>query len=73
MVEAFTHLPVGKPQLVGAQIHDATHDISVFRLEGTDLYITNGNNPPLHTRHQQLPPRNTIRGHLRRLHGQIRG
>jgi len=26
--------PQGKPQLVGAQIHDDSDDISVFRLEG---------------------------------------
>ena len=42
--EAFTALPRGKPELVGAQIHDATEDISVFRLEGNHLWITNGNN-----------------------------
>jgi hypothetical protein len=40
--EAFTHLPNDKPQLVGAQIHDANDDVTVFRLEGTKLYITNG-------------------------------
>jgi hypothetical protein len=47
VVEAFTHLPAGKSDVVGAQIHDATHDISVFRLEGPDLYITEDNNPHL--------------------------
>ncbi|MCL2552837.1 MAG: polysaccharide lyase family 7 protein [Actinomycetia bacterium] len=41
--EAFTHLPNDKPQVVGAQIHDASDDITVFRLEATDLYITDGN------------------------------
>ena len=45
VVEAFTHLPTGKSELVGAQIHDASHDITVFRLEGSDLYITNDQNP----------------------------
>ncbi len=45
VLEAFTHLPAGKSELVGAQIHDATHDITVFRLEGTNLYITNSDNP----------------------------
>ncbi|HEX4356591.1 MAG TPA: polysaccharide lyase family 7 protein [Pseudonocardia sp.] len=45
VTEAFTKLPEGKPQLVGAQIHDASDDISVFRLEGTSLYVTDGNNP----------------------------
>jgi hypothetical protein len=40
--EAFTALPQGKPNLVGAQIHDADDDVSVFRLEGTNLYITAG-------------------------------
>lgn len=40
--EAFTHLPNTKPELVGAQIHDAGDDITVFRLEGSSLYITHG-------------------------------
>jgi Alginate lyase/F5/8 type C domain len=40
--EAFTHLPADKPQVVGAQIHNASDDVTVFRLEGTDLYITKG-------------------------------
>jgi hypothetical protein len=44
-VEAFAQLPQGKPALVGAQIHDAKDDITVFRLEGSNLYITNGNDP----------------------------
>jgi len=44
VTEAFTHLPDGKPDLVGAQIHDADDDITVFRLEGGNLYITEGNN-----------------------------
>ena len=43
--EAFTRLPSGKPQVVGGQIHDASDDISVFRLEGSSLYVTEGNNP----------------------------
>ncbi|SBT43818.1 polysaccharide lyase family 7 protein [Micromonospora auratinigra] len=42
--EAFTALPATKPQLVGAQIHDTADDITVFRLEGTNLYVTNGDN-----------------------------
>lgn len=41
--EAFTHLPNDKPQVVGAQIHDDSDDISVFRLEGSSLYVTSGN------------------------------
>jgi hypothetical protein len=45
VVEAFTHLPSGKSELVGAQIHDAGDDVTVFRLEGTNLYVTSGNNP----------------------------
>ncbi|HTK64711.1 MAG TPA: polysaccharide lyase family 7 protein [Pseudonocardia sp.] len=42
LTEAFTKLPDGKPQLVGGQIHDADDDVSVFRLEGSNLYVTNG-------------------------------
>jgi Alginate lyase len=45
VTEAFTGLPQGKPHLVGAQIHDDDDDITVFRLEGTNLYVTDGDNP----------------------------
>ncbi|PFG32352.1 polysaccharide lyase family 7 protein [Sanguibacter antarcticus] len=40
--EAFNSLPDVKSHLVGAQIHDADDDVTVFRLEGTSLYITKG-------------------------------
>jgi hypothetical protein len=39
---AFTALPKGKPDVVGAQIHNATEDISLLVLRGTKLYISNG-------------------------------
>jgi len=45
VTEAFVRLPTGKAELVGAQIHDADDDISVFRLEGSKLWITDGDNP----------------------------
>ncbi|CAB61821.1 MULTISPECIES: polysaccharide lyase family 7 protein [Streptomyces] len=41
--EAFNKLPNDKPHVVGAQIHDGDDDVTVFRLEGTSLYITKGN------------------------------
>ncbi|MGI8813742.1 MAG: polysaccharide lyase family 7 protein [Pseudonocardia sp.] len=44
VTEAFARLPAVKPQVVGLQIHDALDDISTFRLEGTKLWITNGDN-----------------------------
>ncbi|MFE9366059.1 polysaccharide lyase family 7 protein [Streptomyces sp. NPDC006978] len=40
--EAFNKLPSTKPHVVGAQIHDSDDDVTVFRLEGTSLYITKG-------------------------------
>lgn len=43
--EAFVKLPAVKPHLVGAQIHGGDDDVTVFRLEGTKLYITNGDDP----------------------------
>jgi hypothetical protein len=43
--EAVTRLPAEKPHLVTAQIHDADDDVSVFRLEGTKLYLTDGDTP----------------------------
>ncbi|MGA5606383.1 polysaccharide lyase family 7 protein [Streptomyces griseoincarnatus] len=42
--EAFNKLPNDKPHVVGAQIHDGDDDVTVFRLEGTSLYITKGDN-----------------------------
>lgn len=43
---AFTHLPSGKPHVVGMQIHgdDNTDDLTVLRLEGSDLYVTKQDN-----------------------------
>jgi hypothetical protein len=41
--QAITHLPEKKPHVVAGQLHDANDDITVFRLEGTKLYITDGN------------------------------
>jgi hypothetical protein len=40
--QAITHLPAGKPQVVAGQIHGSSDDVSVFRLEGANLYVTNG-------------------------------
>lgn len=39
---AFNKLPQDKPHVVGAQIHDGDDDVTVFRLEGSNLYITKG-------------------------------
>lgn len=41
---AFTHLPDGKPHVVGLQIHDADDDLTVLRLEGKKLMVTYRNN-----------------------------
>ncbi|WP_226961380.1 MULTISPECIES: polysaccharide lyase family 7 protein [Streptomyces] len=40
--EAFTALPEDKPHVVGAQIHGGDDDVTVVRLEGTELWITEG-------------------------------
>lgn len=40
--EAFTALPEERPYLVGAQVHGGDDDVTVFRLEGRSLYITDG-------------------------------
>ncbi|NRN71366.1 Chondroitinase-B, partial [Kibdelosporangium sp. 4NS15] len=42
--QAITAVPQGRPNIVAGQIHDAENDVSVFRLEGSKLYITDGNN-----------------------------
>lgn len=41
--QAITAVPQGRPNIVAGQIHDASDDISVFRLEGSKLYITDEN------------------------------
>lgn len=40
--QSINNLPADKPQVVAGQIHDASDNISVFRLEGTNLYVTDG-------------------------------
>lgn len=40
--EAFTALPAERPWVVGAQVHGGDDDVTVFRLEGSSLYITDG-------------------------------
>ncbi|MEV0633874.1 polysaccharide lyase family 7 protein [Streptomyces sp. NPDC050619] len=40
--EAFMALPDERPYLVGAQVHGGDDDVTVFRLEGSSLYITDG-------------------------------
>ncbi|WUN29481.1 polysaccharide lyase family 7 protein (plasmid) [Streptomyces sp. NBC_00316] len=46
--EAVTALPHDKPHVVSAQIHDADDDVTVFRLEGSNLYITKGDDTHYH-------------------------
>jgi hypothetical protein len=41
--EAVTHLPSDKAQVVVGQIHNQHDDVTVFRLEGSKLYVTKGN------------------------------
>ncbi|WP_242582211.1 polysaccharide lyase family 7 protein [Amycolatopsis sp. 195334CR] len=43
--QAITHLPNDKPHVVAGQIHDGKDDVTVFRLEGQKLYVTNGDDP----------------------------
>ncbi|MGQ0841858.1 polysaccharide lyase family 7 protein [Actinokineospora sp.] len=42
--EAITRLPKTKPHVVAGQIHGGDDDVTVFRLEGTKLYVTDGDN-----------------------------
>lgn len=39
VTEAVTHLPVAKPEVVAAQIHDATDDVVMVRLERDRLFV----------------------------------
>lgn len=49
---AFTALPTGKPHVVGAQVHGGDDDVTVWRLEGNQLYITDGDD----SRHKLIDP-----------------
>jgi hypothetical protein len=40
--QSVSHLPVKKPEVVVGQIHDSSDDVTVFRLEGDQLCITDG-------------------------------
>ncbi|MBZ6191911.1 polysaccharide lyase family 7 protein [Streptomyces olivaceus] len=40
--QAVTDVPEKTPDVVAGQIHDASDDVSVFRLEGRKLYVTDG-------------------------------
>ncbi|WP_198681174.1 polysaccharide lyase family 7 protein [Lentzea terrae] len=42
--QAITRLPEGRPQVVAGQIHDADDDVTVFRLVGRKLYLTDEDN-----------------------------
>ncbi|MCU1688033.1 MAG: Alginate lyase 2 [Amycolatopsis sp.] len=42
--EAITHVPASKPEIVAGQIHDASSDLTAFRLKGRSLYVSSGNN-----------------------------
>ncbi|WP_210571417.1 polysaccharide lyase family 7 protein [Streptomyces sp. GESEQ-4] len=46
--EAFMALPKEKPQVVGAQVHGGDDDVTVFRLDGKKLYITDGDDSRHH-------------------------
>ena len=37
-----THLPIAKPHVVAAQIHDASDDVIMVRLEGEHLFVEGG-------------------------------
>src|SRR5882757_390357 len=55
ITEAITHLPVVKPQVVAGQIHGASDDVLVCRLEGADLFFDeNGVHGPSMTTSYQL-------------------
>ncbi|WP_202797092.1 polysaccharide lyase family 7 protein [Kribbella flavida] len=43
--QAITAVPQGRPYVVAGQIHDGSDDVTVFRLEGNRLYVTDGDTP----------------------------
>jgi poly(beta-D-mannuronate) lyase len=62
IVQAVTHLPVVKPDIVVGQIHDAADDVCVFRLDGTTLRINpHGVHGPVLTSNYQLGTKFTVK------------
>ncbi|WP_158630414.1 polysaccharide lyase family 7 protein [Glycomyces terrestris] len=45
---AFTHLPEEKSEVVAAQIHGGDDDVTALRLEGSELWITDGDETNFH-------------------------
>lgn len=55
ITQAITHVPDVKRHVVAGQIHDASDDVIVFRLEAAKLFIDeNGNNGPVLNPNYQL-------------------
>lgn len=48
VVQSIKNVPNDKPDVVAGQIHDSEDDVSVFRLEGSSLYVTDGNTSDYH-------------------------
>lgn len=46
--QAITAVPNDKPHVVAGQIHGGDDDLVVFRLQGTELYVTNGDDSTYH-------------------------
>jgi LPXTG-motif cell wall-anchored protein len=46
--EKIVALPNDKPHVVSAQVHGGDDDLTVFRLEGSNLYVTNGDDSNYH-------------------------
>ncbi|MBK8234074.1 MAG: polysaccharide lyase family 7 protein [Deltaproteobacteria bacterium] len=42
ITQAITHLPDAKPHVVAGQIHDASDDVVMIRLEGSHLFVEGG-------------------------------
>jgi len=42
ITQTITHLPVVKAHVVAGQIHDASDDVVMIRLEGTNLFVEGG-------------------------------
>ena len=62
ITQAVTHLPNVKPHVVVGQIHDASDDVIIFRLEGRKLWVDhNGTKGTLLTDHYDLGTKFTVK------------
>ena len=69
--EAITKTPTAKPEVVGAQIHDASDDVMQIRLEGKTLMVRSNDGKSETVHRPELRARHPVRRADRRRGGKV--